>query len=166
MLSSKLIGILTLALSLTGTAAFGGNSTSKAATSTTLNCPSGTKQFGNPDDGITCRKTVSTEGYNVPHGPYVSYHPNGQKRSEGQYFEGFRSGTWTFYDESGKETGRTEFSGGTYHGKRVQYFASGRQRLIEEYMNGKRHGLTQEFTEDGKIVREVQFRDDKQVEAK
>jgi antitoxin component YwqK of YwqJK toxin-antitoxin module len=166
MLSSKLIGTLTLALSLAGTAAFAGDASGKATASIKLNCPSGTKQFGNPDDGIYCRKTVSTDGYNMPHGPYASYHPNGQKRSEGQYFEGFRSGTWTFYDATGKETGRTEFSGGNYHGKRVQYFASGKQRLIEEYVNGKRNGLTQEFSEDGKLVREAQFLDDRQVDAK
>jgi antitoxin component YwqK of YwqJK toxin-antitoxin module len=157
---------LTLALSLAGTAAFAGDAPSKATASVKLDCPSGTKQWGKPDDGIYCRKTVSTEGYNMPHGPYVSYHRNGQKRSEGQYVEGFRSGTWTFYDESGKETGRTEFSGGNYHGKRVQYFASGKQRLVEEYVNGKREGLTQEFSEDGKLIREAQYRDDTQVNAK
>jgi hypothetical protein len=165
MLSSKLVGAVTLALSLAGSAAFAGGTTSKAA-NVKLDCPSGTKPFGNPDDGIYCRKTVSVDGYNVPHGPYVSYFPNGQKRSEGQYLEGFRSGTWVFYDESGKETGRTEFSKGDYHGKRVQYFASGKPRLVEEYVNGKRQGLTREFSEDGKLVREVLYRDDKKVETR
>jgi antitoxin component YwqK of YwqJK toxin-antitoxin module len=166
MLSSKLIGTLTLGLSLAGTVALAEGTAGKAGMNIKLNCPAGTKQFGNPDDGIYCRKTVSTDGYNVPHGPYVSYFPNGQKRSEGQYFEGFRSGTWAFYDESGKQTGRTEFNGDNYHGKRVQYFSNGKPRLVEEYVNGKRHGLTQEYSEDGKLVREVQYRDDKKVEAK
>jgi len=166
MLSSKLIRNLTLGLSLVGSAAFAGGAASKAGANIQLNCPSGTKQFGNADDGIYCRKTVSQDGHNMPHGPYVSYYPNGQKRSEGQYFEGFRSGTWSFYDETGKQTGRTEFSGDNYHGKRVQYFASGKPRLVEEYVNGKRHGLTQEFSEDGKVIREAQYRDDKQVDAK
>lgn len=166
MLSAKLIRTLTLGVSLAGTVAFAGDAASKTGVNIQLNCPSGTKQFGNPDDGIYCRKMVSKDGFNMPHGPYMSYFPNGQKRAEGQYFEGFRSGTWTFYDESGKQTGRTEFSGDNYHGKRVQYFANGKPRLIEEYVNGRRQGLMQEFSEDGKLVREAQFRDDKQVDAK
>jgi len=166
MLSSKLIRTLTLGLSLTGAAAFAGDEAGNAGANVQLNCPSGTKQFGNPNDGVYCRKPVSKDGYNLPHGPYVSYYPNGQKRSVGQYFEGFRSGTWTFYDEAGKQTGRTEFSGDNYHGKRVQYFANGKPRLVEEYVNGKRNGLTQEFAEDGKLVREAQYRDDKLADAK
>ncbi len=164
MLSSRLIRTMTLGLGLVGTAALAGEATSKVET-IKLNCPAETRQFGNPDDGIYCRKTVSIEGYNVPHGPYVSYFPNRQKRSEGQYFEGFRSGTWTFYDESGKKTGSTAFTGGNYHGKRVQYFASGKPRLMEEYVNGKRHGITQEFAEDGRLLREVHYRDNRQVQA-
>jgi antitoxin component YwqK of YwqJK toxin-antitoxin module len=166
MLSSTLIRTLTLGLSLAGATAFAGDATSKTEAAIQLNCPSGTQQFGNPDDGLYCRKTVSKDGYNMPHGPYASYFPNGQKRSEGQYFEGFRSGAWTFYDESGKQTGRTDFSGDNYNGKRVQYFANGKPRLVEEYVNGKRQGLTQEFSADGKLVREAQYHDDRQVEAK
>ncbi|MFL5345156.1 MAG: toxin-antitoxin system YwqK family antitoxin [Hyalangium sp.] len=166
MLSSKLIRTLTLGLSLAGTAALAEDAAPKSGTVPQLNCPAGTKQFGTPEESIYCRKTISVNGINFAHGPAVSYYPNGQKRFEGQYFEGFRSGTWTFYDETGKQTGRTQFSADSYHGKRVQYFLNGKPRLIEEYVNGKRHGLTQEFSEDGKLVREAQFRDDKQVDAK
>ncbi|WP_224368446.1 toxin-antitoxin system YwqK family antitoxin [Hyalangium versicolor] len=166
MLSSKLMRALTLGLSLAGTVAFAGDATGKSAASTQLACPSGTKQIGTPEEGLYCRKSVSVNGLNFAHGPAVSYFSNGQKRYEGQYFEGFRTGTWVFYDESGKETGRTEFSGNSYHGKRVQYFANGKPRLVEEYVNGKRHGLTQEFSEDGKLVREAQYRDDRLADAK
>jgi hypothetical protein len=166
MLSSKLIRTLTLGLSLAGTAAFAGDTASNAGTTIKLKCPEGTKQFGTPTDGTFCRKVLSADGNNVAHGPYVSYHPNGQKRAEGQYFEGFRNGTWKFYDASGKQTGSTEFSGDSYHGQRVQYFASGKPRLVEEYVKGKRHGLTQEFSEDGKVVRQVQYRDDRPAQTK
>lgn len=166
MLSSKLMRTLTLGLSLAGTLAFAGDATSKSAASTKLDCPAGTKQFGTPEETLYCRKTVAVNGLNFAHGPAVSFYPNGQKRFEGQYFEGFRTGTWTFYDESGKQTGSTEFSGNSYHGKRVQYFANGKPRLVEEYVNGKRHGLTQEFSEDGKLIREAQYRDDKPADAK
>jgi antitoxin component YwqK of YwqJK toxin-antitoxin module len=166
MLFSKLIRNLILGLGLVGSPAFAEDAAPKAGASTQLNCPQGATQFGSPNEGIYCRKTVAKDGDNLPHGPYVSFHSNGQRRSEGQYVEGFRSGTWTFYDEAGKETRRTEFSGDSRTGKRVQYFASGKPHIIEEYVSGKRHGLMQEFSEDGKLVREAQFRDDKQAEVK
>jgi antitoxin component YwqK of YwqJK toxin-antitoxin module len=38
--------------------------------------------------------------------------------------------------------------------------------MVEEYTNGKRNGLVQEFSEDGKLVRQAQYRDDRQVAEK
>ena len=151
--ASKLLQLLALGTSLAGTAALAEDAASKAGTPAQLSCPSGTRQSGTPSEGLYCAKVVTKEGDNVPHGPYVSYHSNGQKRSEGQYFEGFRSGTWTFYDESGKETRATSLGEASRQGKRVQYFASGKPHRIEEYVNGKRHGVSHEFSEDGKLVR-------------
>ena len=36
------------------------------------------------------------------HGPYRSYHVNGNLASEGQFNKGFYSGRWTYYDENKK----------------------------------------------------------------
>lgn len=166
MLPSKMMKTLTLGMVLAAPMAFAGGQATKSTATYKLNCPAGTKQFGTADDGLFCRKVDATDGMHIPHGPYVSYYPNGQKRSEGQYVEGFRSGLWTFYSEAGQVTGRTEFQRENYHGKRVLYFANGKPRLVEEYSNGKRNGVVQEFSEDGKLVREAHYRDDQQVAAK
>lgn len=162
MLPSKLIRTFTIALTLVAPMAYA----QSGGMVVKLHCPEGTKQFGNMDDDLFCRKIEAKDGMHVPHGPYVSYHSNGQKSADGQYVDGFRFGLWTFYDEAGKVTGRTEFEGGNYHGKRVQYFPNGKPRIIEEYSKGKRNGLVQEFSEDGKLVRQAQYRDDREVAAK
>ncbi len=163
---SKMMQTLVLGVFLAGPVALAQEQAATGAKNPTLNCPAGTKQVGNPNDGLYCRKLEAKEGLHAPHGPYASFFPNGQKRAEGQYVDGFRSGSWTFYDESGQVTGRTEFQRDNYHGKRVQYFPNGKQRMVEEYTNGKRNGLVQEFSEDGKLVRQAQYRDDRQVAEK
>jgi antitoxin component YwqK of YwqJK toxin-antitoxin module len=168
MLPSKMMQTLTLGLVFAAPLALAEGKTAQGATNYKLNCPSGTKQFGTAEDGIYCRMVdaKAKDGMHTPHGPYVAFYPNGQKRSEGQFVDGFRSGSWTFYSEAGQVTGRTEFQRESYHGKRVLYFANGKPRLVEEYANGKRNGLVQEFSEDGKLVREAQYRDDRQVAEK
>ncbi len=166
MLPSKLIRTFTIGMTLVAPTAFAQSNAAGGEAVAKLQCPAGTKQFGNAKDGLFCRKIEAKDGVHVPHGSYASYHPNGKKSSEGQYVDGFRSGLWTFYDEAGQVTGRTEFEGGNYHGKRVQYFANGKPRIIEEFSKGKRNGVVQEFSEDGKLVRQARYQDDREVAAK
>jgi hypothetical protein len=37
------------------------------------------------------------------HGHWVTFHPNGQKASEGMYERGVKVGDWRFWDESGRD---------------------------------------------------------------
>jgi len=133
-----------------------------------LNCPQGTTQKGDKvskDSGVFCVKPGAGKEFKL-HGPYVDFWPNGQKQSEGAYQEGFQVGLWSFWNTEGVKTSEIEFVRGNYHGKRVLYFSNGKPRIVEEYANGKRNGLVQEFSEDGKLVRQAQYRDDKQVAEK
>jgi antitoxin component YwqK of YwqJK toxin-antitoxin module len=45
----------------------------------------------------------SQAGYKrgVPHGDYVTYHPNGETAIEGTLEDGVKVGMWRFYDEQG-----------------------------------------------------------------
>ena len=135
-----------------------------------LDCPQGTTQRVRGisyDESTFCvRVAVAKGGEPQLHGPYVDFYPNGQKQSEGQYLDGYRVGRWTFWNANGSKSGSTDFSGGNYHGEKVQYFPNGTPRSIEQYANGKRHGLVQEFSEDGKMIRKIQYVDDKQVAVK
>ena len=44
-------------------------------------------------------KRVTSDG--VPHGDYITYHPNGETAIEGVFEDGVRAGLWRFYDEQG-----------------------------------------------------------------
>ena len=156
MLSSKLTRTLILGLALAAPAAMAGDAAAK------LNCPSGTKQFGSVSEGLTCRKS-SQGGSFVAHGPYAEYHPNGKMAAKGQYTDGFKTGVWTFYDETGSERGTTEFKEGNYHGQRVLYFPSGKPRIIEEYQNGRKQGLVKEMAEDGRVISQVRYENNRPV---
>ncbi|WNG35832.1 hypothetical protein F0U61_20750 [Archangium violaceum] len=165
--ASRTIAILVISVS---TVAFAEGVTTSTAQDVRLACPAGTVQKGkkvSKNEGVFCVKASSgKEREPQLHGPYVDFHSNGQKQSEGQYADGARVGLWTFWDVNGVKTGETEFAGGNYHGKRVQYFSTGKPRVVEQYTNGKRDGLFQEFSEDGKLVRQASYRDDQQVATK
>lgn len=160
MFVSKLMSTLVIGITLVTSGAFAQNTTQA------LKCPAGTTQFGTAKDGLFCRKPGVKDGAFTAHGPYAAYHANGQKSTEGQYSDGFRSGSWTFYNEAGQLSERIDFQGGNYHGQRVAYFPNGKPRVVESYMEGKRNGLMQEFSEDGKLVRQVTYRDGQQLAAK
>jgi len=166
MVSSKLTRTLIIGLTLAATAAFAQDTAAGSGANYKLKCPAGTKQSGNPSDGLVCRKVEAKNGSHAAHGPYASFFPNGQKSAEGQYVDGFRSGLWTFYNEAGQVRGQTEFQGGNYHGKHVEFFPNGKQRLVEEYANGKRNGTVKEFSEDGKLVKQTEYRDNREVATK
>jgi|SRR6218665_87260 len=131
-----------------------------------LKCPVGTRQSGDPQEGISCRKSDTASGRGVAHGPSVSFYANGQKNSEGQYVDGFRSGSWIFYAQDGQVRSRVEFQAGNYHGRREEYFPNGKLHTVESYVNGKLDGLVKEFSSDGRLVKQSEYRDNREVAAK
>lgn len=42
--------------------------------------------------------------HGIPHGRYMSFHPNGQVFSRGQFYNGQRQGIFSVYDEQGNNT--------------------------------------------------------------
>ncbi|WP_164020375.1 toxin-antitoxin system YwqK family antitoxin [Pyxidicoccus trucidator] len=157
MLSTKLIRMLTLGLALAAPAAMAGDTASK------LNCPAGTAQAGTKDEGFTCVKANAKAGTQLAHGAYVEYHPNGKLATQGQFSDGLKVGVWTFYDESGNKRSTAEFKSGGWDGQRVMYFPSGKPRLIEEYQNGRKNGLVKELAEDGRVVSQVRYENNRAV---
>lgn len=131
-----------------------------------LNCPAGTVQKGGSDarhDIVACVK--SGEGFK-PHGPMVFFYPSGAKESEGQAENGFRTGLWTLYDEKGNKTGTAMFKRGNFHGEVVELHPNGKVRKVEQYVNGLREGTAKEFSEDGRLVKQTEYRNNKEVAAK
>ncbi|MBE4748807.1 hypothetical protein G4177_11605 [Corallococcus sp. ZKHCc1 1396] len=127
-----------------------------------LACPTGTKQFGGretmTDRGVFCVKNKTEGRLPIAHGPYVSYHPNGQKKVVGQHTDGGQSGLWTFFDANGVKTDEIEFSGGNYHGRRTHFFATGQKKSEESWAKGLQDGVAVAFAENGQKVAESQYR--------
>lgn len=139
-----------------------------AGGSVKLDCPAGTVQRGtkvSARDGVYCVKTAASRkaGEPVAHGPYVDFHANGQKRSEGQYVDGFRSGQWHFFDANGAKSGETEFAGGDYNGRRVEFHPNGQKKLEQQWVKGKREGMETAYAKDGTTVRQVKYTQDRGV---
>ena len=150
--SSRLLA-LTLALSAPVVASAGSSGEVK------LDCPSGTRQVRAPKKGAWyCAKTDPKVQERSAHGPYVSFHPNGQKEAVGQHTDGSRTGLWTFFDANGAKIEEIEFVGNDYHGRRVQYFTSGQMKLEERWVNGKREGVATAYAENGQKTAEREYR--------
>lgn len=149
----KAVGVMVIALS----------SSALANESIKLDCPAGTKQV-NTQSAIACVKSGSsaTEGMNT-HGPLVLLSKSGKKESVGQTENGFRTGLWTFYDENGNKTGTANFKGGNFHGEVKELFPNGAVRKVEQYVEGLRHGTAKEFSQDGKVVRQLEYRNNRLV---
>jgi antitoxin component YwqK of YwqJK toxin-antitoxin module len=151
--SSRLV-VLTLALIAPVVMAAGSGNEVK------LNCPAGTKQRPAAEKGAWfCAKTDPQSRDRSAHGPFKSFHPNGQKRVEGQHTDGMQTGLWKYYDENGRMTEEIEYSAHHYHGRRVQYFPSGKVKLEERWVQGKREGTATAYAEDGQKVAESNYRD-------
>ena len=103
-----------------------------------LSCPPGTQQAGgskSPLEAVVCVR-FDKDGGRIFHGPYVAFWPNGQRQAEGQYEDGWRTGTFTFFDKDGVKTGVTTFKHGEYDGARVEFSPNGQPSLTERYVNG------------------------------
>jgi uncharacterized protein len=124
---------------------------------------------------------LSLAGYAQTDGYQVFYHANGNKASEGTMVNGKPNGywktyneqgilvsegnrkdfeldsTWKFYDETGKIGLEISYVKGQKDGIRKTYRED---EIIEEmFSNDAKNGPTKYFYADGKIKREVNFRD-------
>ncbi len=159
MLSIKLMRTLTLGLALAAPAAMAEDASER------LNCASGTSQLGSKVEGLSCVKSDTKGGSRTAHGAYVEYHPNGVKAAQGQFENGLKVGTWTFFDASGNKRGTAEFKDGGWHGQRVMFFPNGKPQLVEEYKNGRKHGTVKEFSEDGRVLSQASYENNRLVAA-
>ena len=127
-------------------------------------CPAGARQIGGPtsDFGAYACLKGTADGMRIMHGPMVSFDNAGRVVAIGQMDENFRTGTWKFFDASGKLIGTTSFVKGEYSGLRVEYQADGKLKFEENWINGKRQGPQKAFDAAG-LVTVTEYRDDRPV---
>jgi hypothetical protein len=144
------------------------SSSAFAKESIKLDCPVGTVQSGNAAgknaDIVACVK-INGKGFS-PHGPTVFFAPNGSKEAEGMSEDGFRTGLWTFYNEQGRKTGTATFKHSNFHGEVVELYENGKVKKVEQYSEGLREGTAKEFSVDGTLVRQTEYRNNRQIAVK
>ncbi|ATB41163.1 hypothetical protein CYFUS_006627 [Cystobacter fuscus] len=133
-----------------------------------LDCPTGTVQSssanGKAADIVACVKT-NGKAFS-PHGATVYLYPNGTKQAEGMSEDGFRTGLWTFYNEQGRKTGSATFKHSNFHGEVVELHENGKIKKVDQYIEGLREGTAKEFSADGTLVKQTEYRNNRQVAVK
>ncbi len=129
-----------------------------------LQCPAGSVQAGGKDSAFEAVLCVrhGADGSREFHGPYVSFRKDGTKEAEGQYENGWRTGKWVFFDQTGFQYGETNFTRGDYDGVRWERLPNGQKKFEENWVMGKRQGTQKSWDAKG-ILTAVEFKDDHAV---
>ena len=96
----------------------------------------------------TANGTV-TEYTDAGTGTRTSFHPNGQKRSEGPVVDHERDGTWRHYNEDGSPSSIGEYEGGKANGEWTHFHSNGGIAQEGEYRNHKQVGEHRYYDENG-----------------
>ena len=87
------------------------------------------------------------------HGPWVSYHENGQLFNKGIYKNGKWEGPWVGYHDNGKLSYKRTYKDGKKHGPSVSYWKNGQLNFKGTYKDDKTHGPWVFYNETGKVIR-------------
>lgn len=104
--------------------------------------------------------SLSSEGYlfnDKPDGYWKSYYDNGILKSEGNRVNFELEGLWKFFDNEGNLSLSIEYKQGKKHGKRITYLEN--EIIKENFEEDIKQGLTEHFFKDGKIKKEIFFKD-------
>lgn len=94
-------------------------------------------------------------------GHWIYYHLNGNKKSEGEMFEGGNLGDWKFYHEDGSLKSVGKLEGGKFMGQVKYYYPSGALEQIVDYVRDTLHGHSVDYYENGNVHAEGEMVKDK-----
>ncbi len=95
-------------------------------------------------------------------GLWSEFHNTGEFKGKGVYKEGNRVGDWEFFYASGKLEQKGKYDKkGRMQGTWKWYYESGHLWREEVYVNGKREGLLTDYAEDGKVILQGNFVENK-----
>ncbi len=73
----------------------------------------------------------------VKHGPFQSWHPNGQIASQSSYVDGLQHGPMTLWFECGQKSQEGEFKQGLAHGRWKAWLEDGTRIYIMDFRHGE-----------------------------
>gem|GEM_PF-3263974 len=90
-------------------------------------------------------------------GPFVFFHPNGSKASEGIYDNGNREGQWIFYHDNGDTSRVTIYADDLPQGPSREYHDNGRIFFTANYVDGEFDGPSRLYNRYGILTRLMHF---------
>lgn len=84
----------------------------------------------------------------------TEFYPGGATRARGDYYNGDKTGEWTFYDENGWKNMVINYYGGVYDGAFKMYHPNGKVAAETKYKYGYEHGYRKTWHINGEIASE------------
>ena len=95
-------------------------------------------------------------------GPWIYYHPNGYRSSEGTFVKGQKKGIWKYYNNDGSlRAMENTDEHGELQGESFLYFAHGAMSQKLKYKDGKLDGDITVFNPNGSLKTTIKFKDGK-----
>jgi antitoxin component YwqK of YwqJK toxin-antitoxin module len=115
------------------------------------NCPEGAELRGGSPPGNTEQwcETSGESGELLRVGPYSQWYAGGEKKAEGKYEGGKRSGRWTFWQDNGKKKEEGDYKVGKRQGTWTLFHKSGEKRATTEYADDERNGSFTQWHDTG-----------------
>ncbi len=106
-----------------------------------------------PDDWWNCKlRTTTKTGKDEKHGPWTSWHANGQAQLEGKYEHDVQVGPFRWWHSNGQKALEGQFDQGKQDGAWTWWYASGQKSIHGEYSHGNPTGRWTWWKEDGKVA--------------
>ena len=106
-----------------------------------------------PDDWWNAKLMTTTKaGKDEKHGPWVSWHSNGQKQLEGSYDHNLQVGQFTWWHPNGQKALEGRFENGKQDGHWTWWYPSGQKSIHGEYAHGNPTGRWTWWKEDGRVA--------------
>ncbi len=106
-----------------------------------------------PDDWWNLKAmTLTKTGKDEKHGPWQSFHANGQKQIEGTYEHDLQVGKFNWWHANGQKALEGSFEQGKQDGDWTWWYPSGQKSIHGEYAHGNPTGRWTWWKEDGKVA--------------
>ncbi len=113
--------------------------------------------------GSTKRFSFETYINGMPHGLWITYHPNGNKKTLGHYFNNQCIGIWVTFHDNGEVETEGEYASGMKNGLWRHYYPSGAVKCQGTYLLGVKNTDWNYFL-DNKLEQEIEEKKEKKSE--
>lgn len=84
------------------------------------------------------------------HGPFLRFHPDGEKKTTGAYINDLPDGPWIWWHANGKEEKKGKYVRGKQTGSWTTWYDSGARHEEGDYLQGRRQGTWTVWFESGR----------------